>query len=228
VTPILFAVSPALLAPGPQELDAAVAEMHARVARMEALEVAVGRLQDAWGERLAAGGKLEPCKNAEAGSLVARSRVFGAAYRDAVQASRAELERLEYLWAAPTIVPLLDPNDLSGADALRSTVAEHVRIVLEAEAWQSRQVDPLVKCEVHLGPEPGIAYTGAKSLANQHQVAIIGVGGGIVCPNNEPADGHVVLTDGRACIGSLDCSCDPFRVNPGAVIGPTIVTPVTP
>jgi hypothetical protein len=225
--PFLAPITAALLAPGPQELDAATVEMDARVRRMEAIGTALGRVQNAWGEELAAGEKPHPCDDADDASLVARSRAFGAAYRDAVQSARAQLQRLDRILAAPTILPLLDTRQTAYADGIRALVDQHVRIALESESWQSAHVDPTVKgCPIALDPVNGIAYTGAPSTAHGAAVAIIGVGGGLVCPQAVPADGRVVVTDGVACLGASDCSCEPQRVEVATVIGPRAPAPI--
>ncbi len=223
ILPFLAPLAPAALAPGPQELDAAMAGMEARLEKMEAVDAALGRVQGVWGESLAAGNKPDPCADPAAASLVARSRVLGGAYRDAVQSSRAQLVRLEHLWAAPTVSPLLDDDDLSRADGLRRTVAEHTLIWLEAAAWQDRYLEPAArKCDVTLAKADGIAYPGARAVEEKPAaVAIVAIGGGTVCPANLPADGRVVLAPGgMACLGTATCSCTPVAVLPAAVLGP--------
>jgi hypothetical protein len=219
----LAPLAPAALAPGPHELDAAVAGMDARVARMEAIETALGRVQGAWAEKLAAGEKPDPCSDPAAASLVARSRALGRAYRDAVQSSRAQLTRLEYLWSAPTVSPLLDDDDLSRGEDLRRIVTEHTLVWLEAAAWQERFVDPTARrCDPDLAVAAGIAYAGAPAITQGPvPVAILALGGATVCPGAEPADGRVVVVpSGKACLGSSDCTCEPVDVLPAEVLGP--------
>lgn len=224
MSPIVAAPLSALIAPGPTELDEAVAEMHARVDRMDAVGDALARVQNAWGERMATGTPTDPCTDPAAASLAARSRVLGDAWRDGVQSSRAQLDRLERLWAAPTVVPLLDDADHDTADAFRATVDRHVRSWSEAAAWQSRIVEPAVrKCpDLALVPVEGLPYAGAPARRDDPvRVAVIAVGGGLICPAALPADGRVVVTGGTACWDAGDaCSCALEPVLPAAVLGP--------
>ena len=50
--------------------------------------------------------------------------------------------------------------------------------------------------------------------------AVIGLGGGRLCPDDLPADGKVVVLKGTsACYSAEGCDCDPAMVLPGAVLG---------
>ena len=215
-------LDPGLLAPGPFELHQATVELGTRLSRADSVETSLGRVQNAWGEALASGSPPDPCTGAEAGSLVARSRAFGAVYRDAVQSSRAELDRLERIWVAPTVTPLLTVEDRAAADALRTRVATHTRAWLEMSAWQARFVEPATrKCPA----QALTAHAGIPSMqpveGTSLPVAALTVGGGYICPTQDPADGRTVwLPDGLACWGGAECTCAPAVVLPGAVLGP--------
>jgi hypothetical protein len=209
-----------MLAPGPRELALGEAELHARLQRADAISAALARLQNRIGEAYASGQAFRPCTVPGDASLVARTRVFGAAARDAVQSARAELDRMDVVWDAPTVVPLLDDADLSRASADRAHVVRLERAYLEAAAWQEQHVERRVDCHVEVVPVPGLSYDGPVASDDPVlPVPIYAFGGGTVCPVGEPADGRVVLTDGRACIAEVACECSPVRVLPGAVLG---------
>ncbi|MCK6548692.1 hypothetical protein L6R52_22805, partial [Myxococcota bacterium] len=103
-------LEPSMLAPGPDDFARALERTSTLLDESEAVGRALQRLHNRWAE-LAANGKLKsPCTIDEARSIAARSRVFGAAHRDAVQAARAAGRRLQRIVSAPTVVPALDPR----------------------------------------------------------------------------------------------------------------------
>lgn len=212
----------ALIAPGPVELSSATGQLDERLARASAIALAMGRFHATWGELLATGGKPDPCADPAMGSLVARSRAFGAAYRDAIQDARAASDRLAYLHAAVTVAPLLDESDRVAFSRAQAEVAHDVAVYLELSAWQIRFVEPYARgCEVALGQAEGLAWTGPVATTDPRAVAVLGLGGGYVCPGAAPADGRVVVVDGVACIaGDTACGCVPLPVLPGAVLTP--------
>jgi len=219
--PFAAPLTAAWLAPGPQELQSAVQEMQVRLGRAELVQVALGRVHAAWGEALATDRLADPCKDPLVSSWVARSRALGSAYRDEVQASRAQLERLEYLWSSPTVQPILDAEQRTLAAHLRERTAEQVRAWAEAAAWQSSLIEPKAKkCAHELVPTDGLSYVGPDAALPKTGVAILGTGEGVLCPMNVPASGVVLAPDGLACWSSRSCDCTPIEVAPAAVLGP--------
>ncbi len=212
----------ALIAPGPVELASATDQLDERLARASAIAGAIGRLHATWGELLATGAKPDPCVDPVLGSLVARSRVFGAAYRDAVQDARVASDRLAYLHAAATLAPLLDESDRSAFARAEAEVEHDVAVYLELSAWQTRFVEPTARgCELGLARVDGLAWKGAVAVTDPKAVAVLGFGGGYVCPGAVPADGRVVVVDGLACVAAdASCGCAPAPVLPGAVLTP--------
>jgi hypothetical protein len=221
--PLVLPVHGALLAPGPKELERAMTSMYEDMARTDAIGTALGGIHGGFAERLVAKQTPLPCEEREAGLLVARARALGATYRDAVQSRRADLARLERLWASPTVAPLLDDDDLSAAADLRLQVHRHTLAWLEMSAWQARHVEPLARrCAPELSVTAGVGYAGPVAVGETTEwTAVFGVGGGFVCPGAHPADGQVVLLPGSlACYGTSECTCTLVPVLPAAVIGP--------
>jgi hypothetical protein len=223
----------ALLAPGPQDFATESTMLDARIEHMTAIGDALHRLHGAWAERLATQAEADPCADPAAARLVARSRAFGVAYRDAVQAARAELRRVEWLLAAPTIAPLLDDADREHAGAARATVDRHARMAEEDAAWHGRFVEGSARCELALQPAAGIGYGGPVARGAPAPVAIFALGDGLLCTPapTEPGaavDGALVeveagdrvhVIDGPACYGERACDCVPETLLPGAVLG---------
>jgi hypothetical protein len=210
----------ALVAPGPVELATATLDLDDRLARAAALAEVMGRLHGAWGEALATGATPDACADPAFGSLLARSRAFGAAYRDAVQDARASLDRLAYIQTAVTIVPLLDARDRTEFARDRAEVERHAAVYLELRAWQTKFVEPSARdCDPPLSATDGIAWTGAVAATDLREVGVIATGGGYVCPGAWPADGRAVVVSGLACIAAdATCGCVPTPVQPGAVL----------
>lgn len=228
-TAIALAVDPgaelvpveAWIAPGPFELSATLVELERRVHRAEVVGEAAERLQNQWGLARATG-QATPCEAGPAASaLAARILVFGPAWRDDVQAARAEAERLAYLVVAPTVVPLLDPDTRSRVDRAVERTEHEVSSYSAFAAWHQRYFLPSARgCELRIGPAAGIP-NGAPAAPEElgSAVAIVAIGGGVVCPVGLPADGRVAVLPGPvACMGGDDCACDPLPVDPGAVL----------
>jgi len=219
---IAWSVEPgAWIAPGPLELAAALSGVEARLVRAETVGEAAERLQNQWGALRGAGANA-PCEtHADASALAARILVFGPSWRDDVQAVRAELARLEYLVAAPTVVPLLDPETWARVDAARARTAREVAGYSAFAAWHQRYFLTTARgCDLGLGPAAGISNAAPAAPEElDGPVAVIGLGGGVVCPAGAPADGRVVVLPARvACMGASDCTCEPLPVDPGAVL----------
>ncbi len=218
------------LAPGPALLAEESAALERRLLAAEAVGEAVIRLQNRIGERLAAGAKV--CADPEARELVARVKPFGAAWRDAAQAARAQSERVEHLRQAPTLAPLLDDAERGRLERLHRRAEKTARLFLEARAWQRQHVEPQASrkgrgaetCPEVPSVGPGLAPGEPATAASgdvEGAVAVIGIGGGRLCPANLPADGVAVLESPRACWDPDDtCTCKPEPVLPGAVLGP--------
>ncbi len=212
----------ALVAPGPVELASATRDLDERLARASAVALAMGRLHATWGEALATGVTPDACGDLAFGSLAARSRAFGAAYRDAVQDARAATDRLAYLHEAATVAPLLDASDRAAFARSKAEAEHHVAVYLEMSAWQTRFVEPAARgCELSLDRVDGVAWTGAVAATDLRSAAVLGVGGGYVCPGAVPADGSVVVVEGFACVApDASCGCVPVPVLPAAVLTP--------
>ena len=209
-------LAPSLLAPGPQELRAQMSTLRRHLEEADAVGRAEARIHNALAQGPLPQGAAALCADDGSRSLLARSRVFGGAYRDLVQTARADAGRLRRLIAEPTLEPILRREQKQQADALLARVDEHVRRYREMAAWQLRYLEPaLQRCKPELAAAPGLP---GERFA---RTAVSGVGGGRICPGGAPADGTVVVLDEpRACYGVADCSCAPVAVEPGAVLGP--------
>lgn len=217
---VLLAADPSRLTPSPADLDAAVAELDGRLVEAEALAEATARLQNALVEAGALSRK--PCSEAADAALVTRAATFGAAWRSAAQAARASADRLRPLLDAPTVTPLLEPAARARAEALLARADADARLYLEASAWQARFLTPgASRCPAALAVAPGLPRTEPDRERAAPAVAFAAVGGGRVCPMDQPADGGVfVAPAGRACWSADACGCEPQPVLPGAVLGP--------
>lgn len=211
------AIDPSLLAPGPQELAAQVKRLREHLAEADAVGGAEARIHNLLAAGPAQAGSSALCSTPENRSLLTRSRVFGKAYRDAVQTTRADAARLRRMLEEPTLQPILRPEQREQADELLGQVDAHVRRYREQAAWQARYLEPAARsCAAELSAAPGIS-TGADA----GPVAVVGVGGGRICPAGAAADGRVVVLQApKACWSSGSCTCTPASVLPGAVIGP--------
>jgi hypothetical protein len=198
-----------------------------RLAEADAVGVALTRVHNSLGGLLSAG-LAKPCESERARSLAARTRPLGAAYRDAAQSARAEAARVRTLLQAPTLAPLLQDEDRNAAEGLLQRSAAHARRYLELHAWQERFVEPFLRqCDAKLVPAEGLPGAGPTGPGNEEgPVAVLGLGGGRICPGNYVADGRVlILLSPKACYGGPTCTCEPRPVLPGAVLGPPAGAP---
>ena len=205
------------LAPTLSEWSASLDETEARARTSEAVGTAAQRLQNAWGERLMSGSR--PCEPND--ELAARMRVFGAAWRDAVQVARVRSERLGRLTSAATVVPLLDDEALSRAQQVRERISAQERAWMEYRAWHGQYAVPSLRgcAQVVTLASPGLGAA-RPWLELNRPVAVVAVGGAMLCPAGVPADGRVVVIDGAACVGDASCACVAAVVLPGAVLAP--------
>lgn len=213
----------AVAAAGPQwlvpDLDLYAAHKRAlesKLADAEAIGTALSRVHNHLGERLRAG--KEHCQDAQGQSLLARSRVLGPALRDAVQSARAEEERVRALQEMPTVAPLIDERERASIRRLGEAIRAAQRKFLVASEWQRRFVESRAACRPALVSAPGLPEPANGSP--RAPIAIMGVGGGKVCPSGARADGVIVLERPVACYGGEDCACTPSPILPGAVLGP--------
>jgi hypothetical protein len=219
---MLLAATPADLAPGAPELLDAEARLRALLATTEAIGGATSRLQVAWTTTTPP--KKDPCADEARLEIGWRIERFGAAWREAAQAVRAQAERLRRIRSAPTVSPLVDAAWSKSLDGLQVVADREARAFVEASAWQVQYVRPVLgACVVPpVRPAPGISMLSAPVRGEEHSpVAVLALGDGYVCPAGERAEDAVVLVDGAACwSASRTCGCTPVAVEPGAVIGP--------
>ncbi len=234
--PFLMGVDPARLAPGAPELVASEERLRALVQASRAIGAATGRLQVAWTSRqLGPDGAIlpspsDPCADAGRVELGWRTERFGAAWREAAQAARAEAARLQAIRIAATAAPLVDGAWAASLDALVAETERQGRAILEASAWQVTYVRPsLAACPV---AQPVTAAGVSMLEASVRRdvpslVAVLATGDGWICdglgPSSVRAEEAVVLVDGAVCwSASPTCGCTPFVVAPGAVVGPPV------
>ncbi len=212
---------PADLAPGAPELIAAQQRLEALLATSQAAARATARLQAAWTSRPA---PRSPCADAERLAIGWRIERFGAAWREASQAARAQAERVRKVSGAATVAPLVDAKWSARLEALRARTDRDARAFLEASAWEVAWVRPaLAACPiVEPAPAPGIPMLEVPVRGEPPPaVAVLALGDGWVCPGAVRADDAVVLVPGEACwSASPTCGCEPGKVDPGAVLGP--------
>ena len=208
---------PAGLAPGFSELDAALSTLEAQAVRAEASAVALERIHNLLGGFLATGREI-PCDT----PTLARTPPLLAAWRASTQTARMDLARLRRVATSPTLAPALDVRTRARVEALEGRVEQLAPAWLEAAAWQSRFVDPILeRCQPILVAGPGLPDPLAPDRPAQGPVAVLGTGGGRVCPGDHPADGSVtILAVPEACYGPEDCACFAESLLPGAVLGP--------
>lgn len=217
------AAGPAELAPGAPELLDAQGRLDALLVTSRAVAAATSRLQVAWTLRVPP--KEDPCEDAERLGIGWRVERFGAAWREAAQAARAQAERVRRIRAAPTVAPLVDARWAAQLDALDAEAARQGKAFLESSAWQTTYVRPVLgACPVPpVAADPGIEMVAASVRGEPDApVAVLAVGDGWVCPGGIRADDAVVLVEGGAACWSASqgCGCTPVPVFPGAVVGP--------
>ncbi len=202
------------LAPTQEELDEALLQGEAALARSQALQEAVLLLQGALGERRGEARRLPVCEEPQVTSLVARSRVFGAAWRDAAQRLRVEADRVGRMAARGTAVAGAGRVARLAEDA--ATQAESAAL---AGAWHGTFVETAFKeCGPALVATPGLERAARAEGEPEGDVALIARGGGFLCPGLSPADGRVVVASPRGCVSRSACSCAEAPLLPGAVI----------
>jgi hypothetical protein len=219
---------PTDLAPGVPELLASEERLRTLLTVSRATAAATGRLQVAWTALPAKKGSA--CGDDARLALGWRIERFGAAWREAAQATRAEAERVRRTRNAPTVSPLVDERWTARLVALEAEAARQGKAEVEAGAWQRTYVRPfLAACPVpELRPMDGVAMAQVSAKGEDPlPVAVLGMGDGYVCLGAEPAearradDGVVMVPGGRACWArNASCGCTPEPVEPGAVLGP--------
>jgi hypothetical protein len=213
---LIISAGPDWLVPDLDLYAAQVRALEAKLGQAEAIEIALARVQNQLAERLRVG--RGHCQDAEGQSLVARSRVFGPALRDAVQAARAEEARVRALQEAATIAPLIDDRERARVRRLAAAVKSSHRKFLVSAEWQRRFVERQAPCHPSLATAPGLPEPDGDPP--KAPVAVIGIGGGRVCPAGVRAEGVIVLERPAACYGGEVCACTPSAILPGAVLGP--------
>lgn len=215
------AAAPEDLAPGAPELIGAQQRLEALLATSQATGRATARLQAAWTTLPT---PKSACDDTARLALGWRIERFGAAWREASQAARAQAERVRRLSGAATVAPLVDAKWSATLEGLRARAEHDARAFLEASAWEVAWVRPvLAACPmVPLAPAPGIPMLDVKVRGEPAPaVAVLALGDGWVCPDATRADDAVVIVAGAACwSASPTCGCEPQPVEPGAVIGP--------
>ena len=217
---------PAALAPGAPELLSAQATLADRLRTAQSVSEAVLALQTAW-TRLTPG--KTACESTPRLELAWRIEHFGAAWREATQAAIAQSSRVQQLQQAPTVSPLITPDRQAELSELYRAIEKEKVVFLEASAWQSRYVRPvLTACPAwELTPTGGVES--GKTITRDEDVlpvAVLALGDGYVCPGGQRAEGAVVLArSGRACWSeTAGCNCEVVPVLPGAVLGPVLVS----
>ncbi len=199
------------VAPTPAEARAQRVAAREALERAQAIGQAALLLQNALGAERARSERLAVCSEPGVTSLVARMRAFGAAWRDAVQLARVEVSRAEDM-AARTGGSVSDLVEQVGRETQRAA---------EGDAWHRRYVESaFVECGPKLAAWPGIEVPGVPGAGEARLgIAVIGLGGGSLCPDYLPADGRVVVLTGNvACVSRSACDCEPQPVDPGAVL----------
>jgi Tfp pilus assembly protein PilF len=222
-------------APAYGDFVAAEQEVRAAARAAEAVFEATARAQNRWAERRPLGAAPrggapasapgDPCADAP---TLARATVLGGALRDAVQGLRAAVGRLTRLAQSETLRPILLASDRRAVDAAVERARGLAVRYVELLAWHHAELAPIVRrCAPTLAPMPGMPG-GPRLDDDAGAVAVLGVGGGLVCPAAAPADGRVVVVDdGRACWALDRCTCTPGTVAPGEVLGARVIATST-
>jgi len=222
---LFFAATPADLAPGAQELAAAQTRYEEVYAEAEATGTATLQLQARW---VVGKPPKSPCDDHDRLALGWRMERFGAAWREASQALRAQGTRLRELVVAPTVAPLLLGDSASKLEARLARGDAAVARFLQASAWEVAYVRPtLAACPLAgEGLDVGVTTQPVRAAGEGDRlVAVLASGSGVVCPGAIAADDAVIFVkQGEACWApDAGCSCTPEPVFPGAVLGPPIV-----
>lgn len=209
----------AALAPSYPEYRAEVRALTHDLLVASALEEAVARAQNAWVEA----GARPPCGDDPAHQWAAQMALFGASWRDAVQRAVTRRDALARGRGAETLAPLLTAKDQHDWNELSSSVLRAQTDYLEAVAWQGAEIEPALRCALHLAPHPGNPRAELRAVGEQPlATAIALLGEGYLCENSEstPASGVIVVAGSRACYSRGPCACTPVSVAPGAALLP--------
>lgn len=211
----------ALLAPTPTDLSLVLARSRELLEETRATGQATARIQNRWQATRPAG--RTDCGTDALRQLAARAERLGIDWRQRLQSARTARDDAARMRDAPTVRPLLidaERRRLADLDAAVEADTNRYRMAhtLQAQqilAWRS-------KCPADLSVGPGLEASGP--LAHDEQlaaVAILGAGGGLLCPTGLPADGRVAVSSAvGSCWAPEACTCEPERVLPGAVLGP--------
>jgi hypothetical protein len=215
------------LAPTLADVHAALVSAELALVRSEAIGVAVGLIQNRLAPWRAESRRLPVCEEPEVASLVARSRRFGPAWRDAAQTARIDATRAEQMAARSTVQPILGRSRSERIDRAAAAARVQAEAAAEAGEWHRRFVESAFDdCETRLEPAAGFPPPGSIGQGEATRpTAVIGIDHGTVCPDQFPANGEVVLLpEPRACWSPGGCACTPEPVYPGAVLGATAPT----
>jgi hypothetical protein len=211
------------LAPSIEDLDDALLEAERRLARSRAVGTAVGLIQNRFGELRDGERRLPVCEDDELASLVTRSRSFGPAWRDAAQSARVAADRVSIMATRETVASQLDDPRRERLAAVEAGAWQQALAAAEAGAWHRRYVESSFEsCGLTLVPVPGLEVPGVRTPDElAAPIAVIGLHFGMLCPDQQQANGKVVLLAGPdACWSVAGCDCAPIPVHPGAVLGP--------
>ena len=210
------------LAPSPIDLLAAAAELDRRLDGAEAAARALGRVHTALAEIERKTGGPPACEDPVVIALVPRTTPLGAGLRSWAQAARAQSDRLNTLQQAVTVSALIDAPLAQDLAHLRDRVTAIERAYAELIQVEQQRIGPIAaRCPASLAPGPGLVVSLPLPPAEEPPlVAILGLGGGLLCPISAPADGTLVLVAGAACYSAGPCDCSPAPVAPAAVLGP--------
>ncbi len=214
-----------LLAPSAVDFDRALAETTSAHDEAAAIGAALSRVQNALGQRWATTSTKTHAPIEEPLAELALEPVLLRDHRDAIQSLRAASERLERISEAPTVAPIVFGARSDRVKRLLAATRTLVRTHIEMAAWHGRFVAPRwlrLKSPPELRAGPGWPALAPLAADDQKpKVAVVGIGGGTICPDGVPANGTtVVLRNEAACYGGRDCTCIARPVFPGAVLGP--------
>lgn len=210
------------LAPSPVDLLAAAAELDRRLDGAEAAARALGRVHTALAEAERKAGRPPACDDPAVVALLPRTAPLGMGVRSWAQSARAQSDRLNTMQQAVTVAALIDAPLAQDLARLRERVSAIERSYAELIQVEQHRIGPIAaRCAVPLAPGPGLSVTLPLPAAEKAPlVAILGLGGGLICPAGAPADGQMVLVSGSACYSAGACDCSPLPVAPAAVLGP--------
>lgn len=210
------------LAPSPVDLLAAAAELGRRLDGAEAAARALGRVHTALAEAERRAGGPPACDDAVVVALLPRTTPLGAGVRSWAQSARAQSDRVQSMMQSVTVSALIDDPLAQDLAHLRERVSAIERAYAELIQVEQHRVGPLAaRCPTPLAPGPGLVVSLPLPAAEREPlVAILGLGGGFLCPVGAPADGQMVLVSGPSCYSAGPCSCSPAPVAPAAVLGP--------